>query len=286
MGRKTKMATSRKKQRRNNRLIEFFLALLGFWPVWTMLLLVVATVSGYHYFLHPRAMEATNKMVNEKAEVKTKTIKTKMIKTAVVDVQQIKVSGQYKYLDIGNLKTQVVALMQDGYLRSDLEQIRAKLAALPWIDQISLKRIPPRRIEIKITEHIPMLRWQQNGLISQQGVLFFPAIMATRKNAFKSLPLMKVKQNNIAAALGFLEQLLPSIEKMHLSFRQLEQDVLGGWTVTFANGERVVFGRKSFAQRLLWFTRIWPPATSQGVIKSMDLRYTNGAAVRFVDEEG
>ncbi len=282
MARKNKMATSRKKKRSNNRFVEFFSALLGFWPVWSVLLLVIVSVSGYQYFQQHSGAELKKKVSAEKAQNRNK----RNNKKSAIDVKQIRISGHFNYVDIQQLKTQVIKSMQNGYLSSDLETVREKIVAFPWINTVSIKRIPPEAIEINISEHVPMMRWQKKGLVSDRGVLFFPPLTDKKQRVFSSLPLLKVKKTHILVALNFLEQLMPRIQQINLSFKQLEEDVLGGWKVTFAEGQQVIFGRNKLTDRLSMFSKIWPVAKGKGRIERMDLRYTNGAAVAFVKNKG
>ena len=59
-------------------------------------------------------------------------------------------------------------------LKLNLDQVRRRVEALPWVSQAAISRIYPQTLHIRLVERKPLALWQQNGkkiLIDQSGTV-------------------------------------------------------------------------------------------------------------------
>jgi cell division protein FtsQ len=71
----------------------------------------------------------------------------------------------------------------------DVEEARSRIASLPWVEGVSVRKIYPSTLEVKIAERTPYAIWQQGtrlSLIEQDGRLIAPLASARHH----SLPLV------------------------------------------------------------------------------------------------
>ncbi|WP_242216967.1 cell division protein FtsQ/DivIB [Shinella zoogloeoides] len=118
-------------------------------------------------------------------------------------IEDVKVSGNRETSEIDILErlgldgtTSLVAL--------DVKDARAKLAELPWVQDVSVRKIYPGTIEIALKEREAFAIWQHGNdlsLIEKNGSVIAPL----RDNKFSSLPLFVGRDAETAAA-GFADE--------------------------------------------------------------------------------
>jgi cell division protein FtsQ len=118
-------------------------------------------------------------------------------------IEDVKVSGNRETSEIDILErlgldgtTSLVAL--------DVKDARAKLADLPWVQDVSVRKVYPGTIEIALKEREAFAIWQHGNdlsLIEKNGSVIAPL----RDNKFSSLPLFVGRDAETAAA-GFADE--------------------------------------------------------------------------------
>ena len=118
-------------------------------------------------------------------------------------IEDVKVSGNRETSEIDILErlgldgtTSLVAL--------DVKDARAKLAELPWVQDVSVRKIYPGTIEIALKEREAFAIWQHGNdlsLIEKNGSVIAPL----RDNKFSALPLFVGRDAETAAA-GFADE--------------------------------------------------------------------------------
>lgn len=118
-------------------------------------------------------------------------------------IEDVKVSGNRETSEIDILErlgldgtTSLVAL--------DVKEAREKLAELPWVEDVSVRKIYPGTIEIALKEREAFAIWQHGSdlsLIEKNGSVIAPL----RDNKFSTLPLFVGRDAETAAA-GFADE--------------------------------------------------------------------------------
>ncbi|WP_312621112.1 cell division protein FtsQ/DivIB, partial [Agrobacterium pusense] len=119
-------------------------------------------------------------------------------------VEDVKVSG--------NLQTSEIDVFQllglDGstsLIALDIDAARRKLVQLPWVEDVDIRKIYPKTVEVRLKEREAFGIWQHGSelsLIEKSGSVIAPL----RDNKFASLPLFVGRDAETGAA-GFVEQL-------------------------------------------------------------------------------
>jgi len=268
MARKKTMATTRKPTKKVGKMLEFFRALSGFWPVWLSALVILVGVVGYQYW-------ETNKLINNK---------TKMVaenNQINISTAQIKVTGKLKYLSKLSIRKLIFKNVKSGFLTTDLNQIKTFVEAEPWVKSATVKRLPMDILLLHIEEQQPMLRWGNKGLVSVQGEVFEPDDFI-KSTEFDSYPAIVSEKESIVEGLELLTYSIPVMRNLELNLAQISEDKIGAWEIKTVQGVTLKFGRKNLRHRLKILEKLWPFALKKGSLKLVDLRYSNGAAVSYL----
>lgn len=113
-------------------------------------------------------------------------------------IEDVKVSGNAQTSEIEILQllgldgtTSLVAL--------DVDAARQKIASLPWVESVDVRKVYPKTIEVKLVEKTAYGIWQHGSelsLIEKNGTVIAPL----RDNKFASLPLFVGRDAETAAA--------------------------------------------------------------------------------------
>ncbi len=203
------------------------------------------------------------------------------LESASLPVNTVRIETPLQQVTPEQLREVVGSYVSTGFLRVDVERIRAELEAMPWVKRASVRRGWPDRIEVRIEEQLPMARWAGGGLVNVDGKLFRP----DDNSAWDELPLLRGPQGTEQAmAKGFIE-LQGMLTPLGLQVTHLTMNERRSWDLRLDNGLRLGLGKTDVNLRLLRFVRVFAETLKPQLhaIDSVDLRYTNGFAVRWRD---
>ena len=93
-------------------------------------------------------------------------------------IQKVLISGRFQRVSPGDVERAVKDQVRAaGLVSLDLEAVRNSVAALPWVDTVSVERAWPRGLSVSVVEQVAAARWGESGLLNTRGELF--AIAAT-----------------------------------------------------------------------------------------------------------
>lgn len=202
-------------------------------------------------------------------------------------IRAVKVEGAFRHLDESELQRAVSTRIQGGFFGVDIDAIRDAVSKRPWVDNVQVRRMWPDRLYIQVTEHEPLARWGEHGLVDVNGVWFG----ADQEPFIGELP-------QLSGPKGFERQLAQRYRELSARLQpaglkpvRLMVTDRRAWQMTLDNGIELRFGRGDVDALLERFTRVYPRVLSASAVRiaAVDLRYTNGFAVRWKnapDDEG
>ncbi len=207
----------------------------------------------------------------------------KWIDPQAMQVRLVQVEGTFQQVKASEVKQVATALSERGFLGVDVEQLKEAVEAMPWVKQASVRRLWPDTLFISLEEQTASARWGDKGLVSPNGELFFPQSTSLQMPQFKPLPMLFGPGGNGAVVLAKYRKIEKMMAGSNLQGVRLEQDERRAWKVTLSSGVKLLLGRKQSEARLARFIRLYPHVLStwESVIDEVDLRYTNGFAVRW-----
>lgn len=200
-------------------------------------------------------------------------------------VRTVHVEGRFVHLQQAQLLDQVTPLAQQGFFAAQVGEIQERLQELPWVDQVSVRRVWPDQLTVQVLEQQAIAHWGEQGLLNPRAQVFEPR----QALDLPGLPHFEGPDGHQERVLGMYQQMLGTLQPLQLGIDSLRLDARRTWSVQLSNGLTVEVGRNNALERVERFVRVYPAilAAANGSLVSVDLRYSNGFAVRWksINEE-
>lgn len=171
-----------------------------------------------------------------------------------------------------------------GFFALSLTELRRALAALPWVEQVEVRKRWPDTVMVRLLEYQPYAIWQARQLVSRSGALFEVPGMAS----LGGLPLLYGPDERVAEVVNFHARAARLLEATNLRVVETRLSPRGSWTLVLDGGAEVVLGREQAEHRLTRFADTIGPllrANAGTPLRRADLRYPNGYALTWAGEE-
>jgi cell division protein FtsQ len=194
-------------------------------------------------------------------------------------IRSVKVEGEFRYLDQQNVYEALGGLASGGFFNVDVRAVKKAAESLPWVESASVRRTWPDTLRIEITEQIPLARWGESQVVNVRGELFQPPV----KGLPESLPKFKGPAGTgQKVAINYL-LLSKKIAQIDLRITEVMLTDRRAWHVRLDNDLRLSLGKVVDYERLERFLSVYRNLLAEKIarVDSIDLRYTNGFAVRW-----
>jgi cell division protein FtsQ len=194
-------------------------------------------------------------------------------------VREISLHGAVRHLDKQAIAGALAARLEAPLFELDLAQLRELVIRDPWVHDAAISRSWPPALEVAIVEEVPVARWGDKGLLNHQGDIFWPAL----KPEYRALPRLSGPAHETVRIMEQFHDLNRMFAASGLRLSGLTLEPRGAWTIELSNGVRVVAGREQLIPRLRRFLTIYQLELAERAeqIEQIDIRYTNGVAVRW-----
>jgi len=197
-------------------------------------------------------------------------------------IQQVQVKGEFRYLDKQHLYKKIAGLASAGFFNVDVRAVKQAAEEMPWVDTASVRRIWPDTLRIDIREQIPLARWQSSGMVNRHG----DVVLLANADELQKLPVFNGPKGTAKILAQRYQHLSAPLADVELAVVALTLSERRAWQVLLNNGMELLLGRAMQDVQLARFTRAYRSvlAKKRESIQSVDLRYTNGFAVRWKTE--
>jgi cell division protein FtsQ len=195
----------------------------------------------------------------------------------LLPVQVIEVQGELHHNSSEQLRETLVQRLSGGFLTADLNDLKQAAEALPWVGGASIRRVWPDRLQVRVDEHRPVARWKGDGLVTAEGVIFHPRIGTVPAG----LPLLEGDEQR---ARELAQRYLQWRDQLMLAGQLIDTlgvDARGAWRVGLVSKARLELGTNDIEKRLARFINAAPQLDAAGRADLIDLRYSNGFAVKW-----
>ena len=195
-------------------------------------------------------------------------------------MRRLAVTGEFRQVDEAAVREAVLPHVQRGFFAVDLDEVRADVAALPWVEQVEVRKRWPDRLEVSLAEHTPIARWADGRMLSEEGLLF-----AAPAGAGAGLPLFDGPEDRAGELMSFHSLARPLFLPLGLRVEQVRLSARGSWQLVLDDGTQIEAGRGEPQARLERFARMLPQLRQDPArrVARADLRYTNGFAIVWED---
>jgi len=203
-------------------------------------------------------------------------------------VSNVDVLGTMDYTDRASLSAGVESEIGKGILALDIDHVRSKVEALPWVAAAHVRREWPGRLTIAVEEHEPAARWNRDGLVSKRHEMFLPPQLhpdsgqhMAWQDHFAELPRLTGATGRHDAVLNDYRHYEAHLANIDLRIVSLQEDDRHSQTLELSNGVIVKLGYENQRDRLLRFVGIHNRLVRDdqaGQALRFDMRYKNGFA--------
>lgn len=196
---------------------------------------------------------------------------------SLMPVKSVVLDGSFEHVKRSELESIISGAMSGGFFMLDVNHIQSALKQLQWVSAVTVRRVWPDTLVIKIEEHVPFARWGKTQLISQQGELFAPQL----EEAFLALPQIDAEARYAEDVMQHFRQIRELLAGEAVVAR-LRRNARSGWTVWLASEVRIELGNSSVMERLARAGLLLNYfAGRTATLEVIDARYSGGVAVRM-----
>jgi cell division protein FtsQ len=193
-------------------------------------------------------------------------------------ITEVKIAG-VQHVDHSEVQHLLMPLVNKGFFGVSVEHIKESLAQFPWVADSSIRLVWPNQIIIQVTEKIALARWNDDKLLSTAGQLFSPA----HETYPSDLPQFVGPEGMQLKMMENYRQVSRIFAPLHFKITQFEVSPAHVWSLMLNNGIKVNIGHKDILTRVSDFVKVYSKiiGTRANEVSSVDLRYSNGLAVRW-----
>ena len=187
------------------------------------------------------------------------------------------VEGTFQRVTAIEVEAAASDALSGGFLSLDLAQLHARIAALDWVDSVSVTRAWPDVVHVRITEQQAAARWGETGLLNVRGELF----TENARHAYAELPQLSGPPGTEAEVARLYLAVRGRLADAHLSLAALKLDARKAVEVVLSTGQVIKLGNRDLDARLERLFTVAAPTLVEELarVDYIDLRYTNGFAV-------
>jgi len=198
-------------------------------------------------------------------------------------IRRIEIAGDVRHLSRAAVRSAIVSGRLSGnYFTIRLDQARRAFEALPWVAQVSVRRVWPDRLRVTLTEHRALGEWSDGRLVSDAGVLF--VANPAEAEADGALVSFSGPPGYAADAVERFHRFSALLAPLQLKIAALQVSDRASWSLTTIPHLQIELGRDepvgSLEQRLGAIVAAYPVVVARldGPATRIDARYPNGFA--------
>ena len=203
----------------------------------------------------------------------------KVIMPDILPVKKFQLEGTFAHVSAEQLSQVIAPNVTGGFFNINVYSVEKAAEQLPWVRSVSVRRIWPDTLHVRVIEQQPMARWSGGGLINSRGEIFHP----TQNGLTEELPVLTGPKGSLDLVVGQYQKMHDQLADIKQKVVALELDQRHAWRAELSNGIELVLGRAPGDGELKRFVKIYEKnlVDKAGKIRQVDLRYTNGFAVQW-----
>lgn len=206
-------------------------------------------------------------------------------------VNTVNISGEMPYTKQEEVMQAINDIDLGNFFELDVNDIQVKVAALPWVYSVAVRKQWPDEVKIYVVDQTPVALWNGDFLINQFGKAF----QADITKLGKGLPQFFGPEGSEILALENYSNMNGLLEFSNLSIDELVLSERFSWQLTLNDGVMLNLGREERVERIQRFMDVYPLIKSHNKQKNaaknnqkkqlkqavdyIDLRYDTGLAV-------
>ena len=196
-------------------------------------------------------------------------------------IKSVVVEGEFNFITKQRATELIGNEIDDDFLQLDLMRIKNALLSDPWVESVTLNRRWPDTLVVKVSEQKPIARWG-DGFLNQRGEI----VLIDDASQLSGLPWLQGSEADAPEILQQYQDLSQLLRSRGLEVIALKCDNKKSWRLTIKNHVEIALGRDQVMEKMRRFVTVYDTHLGKvwQDVKAIDLRYTNGVAVRWVTD--
>lgn len=194
-------------------------------------------------------------------------------------LREVRIVGEFRHLQPDRLQGLVARQVRGGFFSVNVDGIRRTLMQEPWVRDAAVRRIWPPGLQVMVFEQAAVARWGETALLNADGRVFTPPA----ETLPAGLVWLDGPEGSEAQVLERLRGLQRQLQQLPGAVVRLELSDRRAWSFQLDPGPMVIVGRSDFDARVERFAEVFRLLLAERLAEAeqVDLRYTNGFAVRW-----
>lgn len=174
-------------------------------------------------------------------------------------------------------------LADENFFSVPLERIHDRVTDLAWVSGASVRRRWPDRLVLDVTERVPVAVWNEDTLVSSSGEAF----SAVEQYATEGLPRLSGPEDRLDEVMNYYHGITKMLDELDPDIRVMAVDERLTARLELDSGAKLIVDRDGYTAKLRRFVRFYQEVARpvERRLARVDLRYGNGLAVRWRDED-
>lgn len=207
---------------------------------------------------------------------------SKKYETQTTAIKYVRTEGVFQYISKAEVKEILLPLVKTGFFTADIDAIKDAVEQMPWVESVSVKRVWPDAIDIKVYEQTPAARWGDKSLLNVRGEVFTP----TNVDQFGELPKLMGPPGQQKKVLEIMKGIVTTLADNALGLAEFTIDKRRSWRIVLSNGTEILLGRKGQLKNFQRYLKTLYLFEQEQIdaMATVDLRYPNGYSVQWKPE--
>jgi len=194
-------------------------------------------------------------------------------------IQAVEVTGDLQYLKKEDLRPIIAPFVKTNLHLLDAKGLETELEFNAWVYSASLTKLWPNKLRVTIHEERPIAFWGEDSMLNEFGEI----IDAELPEKAGQLPVLYSPEDNGRSMVESYLKVQQWTQDFPAAIVEFREDARGSWQLRLASGLIVNIGREKQEKRLRRFVVGYKHELVDLInkIHTVDLRYTNGFAVKW-----
>jgi cell division protein FtsQ len=193
-------------------------------------------------------------------------------------VRQVRFEGEFRRVTQQELEAAVVKAVRGNFFLLNLDAVKARVEALPWVYTASVRRQWPQDVHVRFAEQQLAARWGNGAFLNQAG----DVVRVSADDSAAGLPQLEGPDGTGPQVLERYKTFGRILAVVGLELERVALTPRRVWHLELKDGMVIVLDRDQPEYKLERFARVYAQSLRHQAanIAQVDLRYANGFAVR------
>lgn len=204
------------------------------------------------------------------------------VRQPIFAYRDVVVTAPLAHADAAYVEAVIRGELSGTFFTLNLERARAALAQVPWVKHVALRRQWPQRLDVTITEHAPLARWNEGAMVDTEGEVF-------TADYDGELPAFSGPEGRAADVAKRYRSWRDALAPVGLALDTVRLSPRDSWSLDATQGDApltIELGRSDPDEKLARLVAAYPRTVGALVragtkVGYVDLRYRAGFAVRI-----